>query len=59
MKASQYKRIRTLSIKLDKLIKEIENTKYDCELSFGYGLESEQLGCAVAALECILQETDY
>lgn len=59
MLSKDYKRIRCIADKLTVLLREIEETKYDRSLNYGNGLESEQLSCAVAALDCILQETDY
>lgn len=51
------KEIQTLvgiSLKLNKLQKDIEEN--DVELQYGNGTASEQISCASAALECILQE---
>ena len=48
--------ILTLSVKLDDLRACIERD--DVELNYNNGTASEQLGCAVAALDNILQEYD-
>jgi hypothetical protein len=52
----EVQKILRLSFKLDDLRNEIEEN--DVELQFGNGTASEQLGCAIAALDCILQEYD-
>lgn len=49
-------RIISLQSRLDDLRNDIEEN--DVELNHGNGTASYQLSCAVAALECILQE-DY
>lgn len=52
----EVQQILRLSFKLDDLRNSIEEN--DVELKYGNGLASEQLGCAIAALDCILQEYD-
>ena len=52
----EVRKILNLSFKLDNLRNDIEEK--DVELKYGNGTASEQLGCAVAALDCILQEYD-
>ena len=47
-------KIVNLQDRLDSLRGKIEEN--DVQLNWGNGTASEQLGCAVAALECILQE---
>ena len=52
--ASECKTIEAIQNRLEKLYKKFE--KDDVALNFGNGTVSEQLNCAMAALECILQE---
>lgn len=59
MLSNDYKRLRKISDKLFDLKNKIEETKYNKELCFGNGFETEQLDIACAALETILQEIDY
>lgn len=59
MLSNDYKRLRTISNKLFDLKNKIDETKYNKELGFGNGFEYDQLDIACAALETILQETDY
>lgn len=59
MKKSQYKKLVRIQDELCRLSDSIKNSKRDKLLNYGNGLESEQLGCAIAALECILQDVNY
>lgn len=52
----EVRQILAISLKLDDLRNDIEEK--DVELKYGNGLASEQLGCAIAALDSILQEYD-
>lgn len=52
----EVRQILRISFKLDDLRNAIEEN--DVELNYGNGTASEQLGCAIAALDSILQEYD-
>lgn len=52
----EVRKILRLSLVLDDIRNDIEEN--DVELRYGNGTASEQLGCAVAALDTILQEYD-
>lgn len=58
MTKKQYNKLIRIQAELNELVDLISDTKYDCELHYGNGLESEQIECASAALETILQELD-
>ena len=51
------KEVRQLFAIQDKLVKLRDRIEInDVELGFNNGMTSEQIGCAIGALECILQE---
>lgn len=56
---SEIASIRKISDRLYSLRMRLENENRDTALSFGNGSVSVQLGCAEAALECILQELEF
>lgn len=51
---AEISQLDNLQYQLDKIRKEIEEN--EVQLNYGNGTASEQISCAVASLECILQE---
>ncbi len=53
---AEVKKIASLAEKVNKLYIHYYEEENDVELNYGNVSVSEQLGCAVAGLDCILQE---
>ena len=54
LKKAEIKTLESIHRRLCKIYYQLEEN--DCELHYGNGTASTQVDCAIAALECILQE---